>query len=605
MLPVAVIVSINPASPNAYIPQPHRRMIYLLEPAPNELTLEITLPIINTSGHRAHILALFCAFIVFSLAAAPLFAQSTPPGVLRVQVNLQSLAVHVTDKQGNDVKNLSSDAFTILEDGRPPKISFFGAENVPTSLNVLVDISSSMDPTGKVGSAEAIATRFLRAAHSGGEISAMEFSDQLGPFHLLTQQELRNPTPAILPSGTGQGSALFDAIASVLCHLNSSKDLRQAVVVISDGIDQHSRLDLDQLIALVQSSKAQLFMIGTRSRSEYNLNGHASATITLVSGRDIDNPAVVFDRLSRESGAESFWPISEEGLDQALKKISDLLDAQYTIAYYPESSAKGFRRIQVKLRAPGLIVNVRRGVGSQTAGAFSPDFTEGTCEISPKVHPYSYESKVIHDGEVASYREDFSDIRSGWPNRESSRYISSGYELSNSGSSKIEGSASSFGGARYFPPERDVIAAHGPWWIDFRESAVIEKVPAIPKGSPDSPAADQSAAGLVFRMNDSGYYALLLTESPKAKKLWLKLEKREYGTSFSTGLIPWTAIPQPEAAPSEITASIECVGKQILISINDHQVGQARDDSYSQGEVGFILSGIGRVRFHDLIVTSR
>ena len=137
----------------------------------------------------------------------------------------------------------------LLEDGRPQKISFFGAENVPTSLNVLVDISSSMDPTGKLGSAEAIATRFLRAAHPSDEISAMEFSDQLGPFHLLTQQELLNPTPAVLPSGTGQGSALFDAIASVLCHLSSSKNLRQAVVVISDGTDQHSRLDLDQLIA--------------------------------------------------------------------------------------------------------------------------------------------------------------------------------------------------------------------------------------------------------------------------------------------------------------------------------------------------------------------
>jgi len=545
-------------------------------------------------------------FILSALTASfPLLAQSTPPGVLRVQVNLQSLAVHVTDKQGSDIKNLSSDDFTILEDGRPQKISFFGAENVPTSLNVLVDISSSMDPTGKLGSAEAIATRFLRAAHPSDEISAMEFSDQLGPFHLLTQQELLNPTPAVLPSGTGQGSALFDAIASVLCHLSSSKNLRQAVVVISDGTDQHSRLDLDQLIALVQLSKAQLFMIGTRSKAEYNLNGHASPKIALVSGRDIDNPVVVFDRLTRESGAESFWPTSEEGLDQALKKISNLLNAQYAIAYYPDATSKGFHRIQVKLRPPGLIVNVRRGVGSQTTGALSTDFTGGTCEVSPKVHPYSYESKVVRNGDATSYREDFSDTRSGWPNRENSRYISSGYELSNSGESKAEPAGSVIGETRYFAPQRDVIAAHGPWWIDFRESAVLEKIPATPKSSPDLPAADQSAAGLVFRMNDAGYYALLLTESPKAKKLWFKVEKRQYGTTFATGLIPWTAFPLPEGAPSEITASIECLGKQITVFINDQQVGQAQDDNYSQGEAGFILSGIGRVKFHNLIVTSR
>lgn len=106
-------------------------------------------------------------------------------------------------------------------------------------------------------------------------------------------------------------------------------------------------------------------------------------------------------------------------------------------------------------------------------------------------------------------------------------------------------------------------------------------------------------------MNDAGYYALLLTESPKAKKLWFKVEKREYDTTLSTGLIPWTAVPLPEAAPSEITVSVECLGKQITILINDQQVGHAQDDSYSQGEVGFILSGIGRVKFRDLIVTSR
>lgn len=165
-------------------------------------------------------------------------------------------------------------------------------------------------------------------------------------------------------------------------------------------------------------------MIGTRSRPEYNLNGHASAKITLVSGREIDNPVVVFDRLSRESGAESFWPTSEEGLDQALKKISNLLDAQYTIAYYPDTTSNGFHRIEVKLGPPGLIVNVRRGVGSQTTAALSTDFTEGTCEVSPKVHPYSYESKVVHNGDVISYHEEFSDTRTGWPNRDNSRYIS-------------------------------------------------------------------------------------------------------------------------------------------------------------------------------------
>lgn len=114
-------------------------------------------------------------------ARAQLATTQSPPGVLRVQVDLRSLAIRVTDKQGNDVKGLSADDFTILEDGQPQKISFFGTDNVPTSLNVLVDESGSMD-TGKLGSAEAIAARFLRSGRPDDEISAMEFTDLMGPF---------------------------------------------------------------------------------------------------------------------------------------------------------------------------------------------------------------------------------------------------------------------------------------------------------------------------------------------------------------------------------------------------------------------------------------
>ena len=349
-------------------------------------------------------------------------AQSSPPGVLRVQVDLQSLAIRVTDKQGNDVKGLSADDFTILEDGHPQKISFFGSDNVPTSLNVLVDESGSMDTTGKLGSAEAIAARCLRSGRPDDEISAMEFTDRMGPFLLLTQQQLHNSSSlAIAPGTRSKGSALFDAIASILCHLKPSKNLRQAIVVVTDGVDQHSRLSLEQLIGLVQSSRAQLFMIGLNSKREYNLDGHPERKLTLVNGHDIDNPAIVFDRLTKESGAESFFPSSEDGLEQALKKVSDLLEAQYTIAYYPQGDSKKFRRIQVKLRRSGLIVTVRHGVGSEIITGAPDDFTEGTCEVDPKVHPYPYESKVTQSKDGTSYREDFSDGRSGWPNRENSR----------------------------------------------------------------------------------------------------------------------------------------------------------------------------------------
>lgn len=551
----------------------------------------------------------FASTVLFVIGASLLagcpgaFAQAEQP-VLHVQVSLQSLAIRVTDKQGNDVKGLSASDFTVLEDGRPQKISFFGTDNVPTSLNVLADVGRSVD-TGKLGSAEAIAARFLRSGRPDDEISAMEFSDQMGAFRSLTEQQLRNTSPAVLSPGPSRGSALYDAIATVLCHLSTSKNLRQAIVVISDGVDQHSRLSLEQLIALVQSSRAQLFMIGLNSRPEYDFNGHPETKLTLVSGHEIDNPAVVFDRLTSESGAQSFFPNSEDGLEQALKRVSDLLQAQYTIAYYPEDTDRKFHQIQVKLKRRGLIVTTRRGVGS-TIPSSTSDFTRGSCEVSRKAHPYPYESKLAQDG---TYHENFSDVRSGWPNRENSRYVPSGYELVNSGPSKIDAQQRSnpFLGGLSVEFQQQVLAAYGPWWTDFHASAVLDEM--VSRGStytngidPKTNNLDQTSAGLVFRLNERGYYALLLNDFHGAKDIYFKLQKRGYQGNTPAEIIPWTPLHLPEAPKSGMKMAVESVGSEITIFLNSQQVARVKDDTYDQGYVGFILSGMGSARFSDLVV---
>ena len=535
-------------------------------------------------------------------------AQPQQP-VLRVQVDLQSIAVRVTDKQGNDVRGLSAEDFTISDDGRPQKIAFFGAQNVPTSLGVLVDSSGSMDPNSKLGSAKAVATQFMRSGRSEDEIFAMDFTDQFGPFQQLTQVQLAHPSSVPLVSGTGEGSALYDAIATALCHLRGSKNLRQAVVVITNGVDQHSRVTLDQLLGLVRSSRVQLFMIAWHSKPEYNLSGHVEKRLTLVSGHDIDNPAIVFDRLTKESGAESFFPTSEEDLLQALNKVSDLLQAQYTVAYYPESDSKKFRRIQVKVRRPGLNVTSRRGVGSDSGAQESVKFVEGTCTVSPEAHPYPYESKVMLDNKRKIYRENFSNSRSGWPNREGSRYTQGGYELSNLEASKIppiQGMSAPLAGSSV-SVQQNVVAAYGPWWTDFHASVIVNASLAMnltPAHSVDSRslAQDRPAAGLVFRLSQQGYYALLLSGNRGNKEFWLKLVKREYQSNLQSEIVPWTRVDVPNDSDDGIKLSVESIGSMFILFVNDQSVKRVRDDTFQQGYVGFVISGAGRAIFRDLAV---
>ncbi len=570
------------------------------------------------SRAMSRLVRIFCPLLLplFLLNIRPAFAQSRIP-VMHIEVDLQPVEVQVKDSHGNDALGLSAKDFTVLENGRPQKIAFFDAGKGPVSIVVLLDSSNSMGSGGTLGSATAIAAQFMRTARPGDDISAMDFTDQLGPFEHLTSAQLQNQSTISLAPAPSSGSALYDAIASALCHLRSSKNPRQAIIVVSDGVDQHSRLTLQQLIDLVRSSRAQLFMIGLQSRSDFNFQGHVEPKLTLISGHDIDNPVVVFERLMKESGAESFIPNSQRSLNEALTAVSNMLQSEYTLAYYPEKTARnGPRKIEVKVDRKGLRVFGSRVVNSTAAAAQLSDFDEATCTVSPSFYKYPYEAKLTNGPNGMIYREDFSDPHSGWPVHKDSHYISGEYQLDNLSTEVAHTdqypafagdlSNSSFSlTTRTF--HQDIVAAYGPWWHDFRASvklkAVLEEIHHQAKTKPPDNA--RPATGLVFRMNIRGYYALLVGDSTNKDKLSIELVRRDYFGSFYTEdqLIPWTVIVQPPSSETELSA--EAIGKQISIFVDGQQVKTVQDDTYDQGYVGFVISGPGRALFSNLLVQQK
>jgi Ca-activated chloride channel homolog len=541
------------------------------------------------------------------------WSQAQKP-VFQVEVDLQSVDVQVKDAHGNDVMGLTAKDFTVLENGKPQKIAFFDAGIGPVSLAVLVDSSTSMITHGRLGSAQAIAAQFMHTAHRGDEIFAMDFTDQMGPFQRITQEQLLGPSGPDLALAASGGAALYDAIATALCHLRASKNLRQSVVVITDGDDQHSRITLDQLIGLVHSSRAQVFMIGLQSRPNFNFQGRSEPKITLITGHEIDNPVVVFDRLMKESGAESFIPNSQRGLDEALTAVSNMLQSEYTLAYYPQKTSKKFRRIEVNVDRRGAHAMARHYVEANQVDNQLVRFDESTCIVAPKFHPYPFESKLTEGSTGTVYRDDFSDRRGGWPNHQDSHYILGGYELSNY---KVQAKSDGQLAASGFPVEspahtttflENIIAAYGPWWSDFRASvatdAVLETVSR--KTSTEFLQKNRPAAGLVFRMNLNGCYALLMSRVIDRKKLSVELVRRDFeGDSYKeTEIVPWTEVaPNPSAPTTEL--SVEVVGDRISMFVDSQEVTTARDDAFSQGLVGFIISGPGRATFRDLVVEQR
>ncbi len=563
------------------------------------------------------------------LCSAIAFAQEEP-FVFRVDTRLQSIAVQLTDRDGNYVQGLSASDFTLLENGRPQRIAFFGAEHQPVSLAVLIDSSFSMNASGKLDQARRFLAPLIRGHHPDDEIFLLPFDDEVGKFETLTPEQRLRP-PVIRAGSLGRGgTALYDALATVLCRIGGAKNIQQAIVVITDGADQHSRLNLEEAIALARSSNAQVFTVGFYSQAEHEIFRRRDEPAILANGREIDNPIVVFERLAAESGAESFFPSSEEDFQKALDRISAFMKAQYTLAYYPGGAA-GLRKIEVKVNRRGTKVSARRRVGSETPGE-AVRLTAG-CEVSAEEHPYPWESRMsLSSSNAKSYHEDFSNPQSGWPNRRSrerrptepsgggrflqaatggtstsSRYVTGGYEISRSYESQTARNEGS----------DVVIAAYGPVWSNFRASVLMES----DWGRSARDASFSDSVGVVFGVSAEGHYAFLLgvgkefVQDPNAvaasagrPMIAYALVKRRWNGP-AAAIIPWTVIPADGPAGRSLlpTAkthklSVESNRGQITLLVDGFQVERVQDSTFEDGYVGVGLFGKGRALVQDLLV---
>ena len=198
----------------------------------------------------------------------------------------------------------------------------------------------------------------MRIARPGDRIYAMDFTERTGPFERLTAEQLRNPGGVTVPAARGSGSAVYDAIATAICRLRHSKNPRQAIIVITDGIDEHSRLSLSQLVDAIRSQRAQLFLIGLHSKSQFRFQGHIDPTIALVTGHDIDNPDYVFYRLAEEAAVVALLSALSRVGEEASAEIARVMTTYFHARDEPGAPQQLQMARCVGERQPGPIVEV-------------------------------------------------------------------------------------------------------------------------------------------------------------------------------------------------------------------------------------------------------
>ena len=263
-----------------------------------------------------------------------------PGQVIRMDVDLALLNVTVTDPYNRLVTGLEPDNFRVFEDNIEQEVVTFSAEDVPISIGVIFDFSGSM--SNKVGKAREAAVQFFKTANPQDEFFLVSFNERAELTSSFTNSVEDLQSRMLLTSAKGR-TALLDALYLGLSQMRGAHNAKRALLILSDGGDNHSRYNESDIKRLVKEADTQLYAIGifdpigSRNRSPEELNGPSLLSeVTDMTGGRVFN----VERL--------------EDLPDIASKIGMELRNQYVLGYRPSNKAHDarWRKVKIKLRAP-------------------------------------------------------------------------------------------------------------------------------------------------------------------------------------------------------------------------------------------------------------
>lgn len=284
--------------------------------------------------------------------ANPLEAQKGKNGmyVLHADVDEVLLDCTVIDSKGRTVTGLRQKDFKVWEDGVQQTINAFQFQDQPVSMGILVDNSGSM--RDKRAAVNAAAFHLLRASNPRDNAFVVNFSDRayLDQGFTTDLVALNRGLSRFDSHGT---TALYDAVAASADELaKHATHRKQVLLIITDGADNASRLDLQQVIRRVQS-----------------LGGPVVYSIGLLydnTKQEANESHQALEMLSQETGGVAYFPRSIDDVDRIAAEVARDIRNQYTIAYHSTKPASlgGYRTVHVEARSPKgerLSVRTRRG----------------------------------------------------------------------------------------------------------------------------------------------------------------------------------------------------------------------------------------------------
>ena len=283
-------------------------------------------------------------------ATAPAAAADVNTPTIRLGVNEVSLIFTVTDKKGHYIPNLQQSDFALLDDQKAPyKVNSFHQQiNLPLRVGILIDASTSIHSRFQFEqqSAQEFLLNVLKAKSDRAFVMGFDVVPNLTADWSNNLDALQTGVNKLKPGG---GTALFDAVYTAcrdkMLTERGPEPFRKAMILISDGDDDQSRVYLPEAIKQCQRAETIIYAISTN----------------WTPSRGIGDK--VLTQLAEETGGEVFFPPSVEEMATIFSNIEEELRSQYALTYTPaDFKADGaFRTIYLYCYDRHYLVRARKG----------------------------------------------------------------------------------------------------------------------------------------------------------------------------------------------------------------------------------------------------
>jgi len=257
-----------------------------------------------------------------------------------VETTLIQIPVTVTDSFNRFVLGLQKDDFHLFEDGVEQNIARFSGEDAPISVGLVFDESGSIGH--KLQTSQAAVAQFMKTMGTDDEAFLVEFSDnaKLSVGFTSYPAEIQKALTAAQPAGL---TAMLDGINLGLREMKEARNSRKAMVVISDGGDNHSRYTAAQIEALVRAADVQVYAMGV-----------FEPMVSLgLSPEEVSGPRLLSE-IATQTGGRAFAATLVGDLPSVAARIAVELRNQYVLGYYPKNQTHDgkYRKVEVNVSQP-------------------------------------------------------------------------------------------------------------------------------------------------------------------------------------------------------------------------------------------------------------